>query len=70
MLLDLPNPLLNEKAEAAMEFKEIMNNVSGFFSEYIAPPRTITSVEANEEGWKVTVEVIEEKEYMKEYAKD
>ncbi len=48
-----------------------MNNVNDFFSEHVAPPHKITSVEAAEdEGWKVRVEVIEEKEYMKKYAKD
>ncbi|WP_257347629.1 gas vesicle protein [Pseudalkalibacillus decolorationis] len=54
-----------------MKIKEIMNNVNDFFSEHVAPPHKITSVEAAEdEGWKVRVEVIEEKEYMKKYAKD
>lgn len=54
-----------------MKIKEIMDNVTEFFNEYVAPPHKITSVEATEdEGWKATVEVIEEKEYMKKYAKD
>lgn len=54
-----------------MEIKEIMGNVMEFFTEHIAPPHKITSVEKSEdEGWKLTVEVIEEKEYMKRYAKD
>lgn len=54
-----------------MEIKEIMNNVNDFFAKNVAPPHKITSVEAGEEqGWKVRVEVIEEKEYMKRYAKD
>lgn len=54
-----------------MEIKEIMKAVNDFFSENVAPPHKITSVEATEdEGWKVVVEVIEEKEYMKKYAKD
>ncbi len=54
-----------------MEIKEIMNNVADFFNEHVAPLHKITSVEVNEEeGWRVTVEVIEEKEYMKKYAKD
>lgn len=54
-----------------MEIKEIMQNVNDFFAEHVAPPHKITSVEAaEEEGWKVTVEVIEEREYMKKYAKD
>lgn len=54
-----------------MEIKKIMNNVADFFSEHVAPPHKITSVEVMEdEGWRVTIEVIEEKEYMKKYAKD
>lgn len=54
-----------------MDIKEILNNVTDFFTENVAPPHKITSVEeAEEEGWRVTVEVIEEKEYMRKYAKD
>ena len=54
-----------------MEIKEIMNNVADFFNNHVAPLHKITSVESNEnEGWKVMAEVIEEKEYMKKYAKD
>ncbi|MBN8210288.1 gas vesicle protein [Bacillus sp. NTK071] len=54
-----------------MEIKEIMTNVADFFNNHIAPLHKITSVEVNEnEGWRVIAEVIEEKEYMKKYAKD
>ncbi|KAA0566031.1 gas vesicle protein GvpO [Rossellomorea aquimaris] len=54
-----------------MVIKEIMNNVTDFFNEHVAPVHKITSVELTEdEGWKLQVEVIEEKEYMKKYAKD
>ncbi|RLQ95483.1 gas vesicle protein GvpO [Falsibacillus albus] len=54
-----------------MEIKKIMQSVTDFFSEHVAPPHKITSVEAAEEGgWKVLIEVVEEKEYMKKYAKD
>ncbi|WP_026694726.1 gas vesicle protein GvpO [Peribacillus kribbensis] len=54
-----------------MEIKKIIGNVTGFFNEFVAPVHKITSVEADEpNGWKLTVEVIEEKEYMKKYAKD
>ncbi|QHA93750.1 gas vesicle protein GvpO [Bacillus sp. N1-1] len=54
-----------------MEIKEIMNQVADFFNQHVAPLHKITSVEMNEqEGWKVIAEVIEEKEYMKKYAKD
>ncbi|MCF6137383.1 gas vesicle protein GvpO [Pseudalkalibacillus berkeleyi] len=54
-----------------MKIKKIMNNVAQFFEEHVAPPHKITSVETTEkDGWKVMIEVIEEKEYMKKYAKD
>lgn len=54
-----------------MEIKEIMNNITNFFEENLSPPHKITAVEKAEEGgFRATVEVIEEKEYMKRYAKD
>lgn len=54
-----------------MEIKEVMQNVSEFFEEHVAPPHKITAVEKGEEaGWTLRLEVIEEKEYMKKYAKD
>ncbi|WP_164214961.1 gas vesicle protein GvpO [Virgibacillus sp. YIM 98842] len=54
-----------------MEIKEVMKNVNNFFAEHVAPPHKITAVEqGEEEGWKLMLEVIEEKEYMKKYAKD
>ncbi len=54
-----------------MEIKKIIGTVTEFFNEYVAPVHKITAVEESEEnGWKLTVEVIEEKEYMKRYAKD
>ncbi|SER45124.1 Gas vesicle synthesis protein GvpO [Gracilibacillus ureilyticus] len=54
-----------------MKIKEIMKNVNDFFQENVAPPHKITSVERLEEGgWRIKIEVIEEKEYMKRYAKD
>lgn len=58
-----------------MEIKKIMGNTADFFNEHVAPIHKITSVEdvamgEDEKGWKLTVEVIEEKEYMKKYAKD
>lgn len=54
-----------------MEIKQIIGNVTEFFNEFVAPVHKITSVEASDDsGWKLTVEVIEEKEYMKKYAKD
>ncbi|WP_096155007.1 MULTISPECIES: gas vesicle protein GvpO [Bacillus] len=54
-----------------MEINKIMGNVAKFFNEFVAPLHKITSVEEGaDEGWKLTVEVIEEKEYMKKYAKD
>lgn len=54
-----------------MEIKQIIGNVTEFFNEFVAPVHKITSLEASDHnGWKLTVEVIEEKEYMKKYAKD
>ncbi|MCM3716095.1 gas vesicle protein GvpO [Halalkalibacter oceani] len=54
-----------------MGIKEIMNNVADFFNEHVAPLHKITTVEEAENGgWHLIVEVIEEKEYMKKYAKD
>ncbi|ASN04097.1 gas vesicle protein GvpO [Virgibacillus necropolis] len=50
----------------------IMDEVTEFFKEHIAPPHKIISVKKQEEneGWRVLVEVIEEKDYMKKYAHD
>lgn len=54
-----------------MEIKEIIENVTSFFNEHVAPLHKITAIEANEEeGWTLVVETIEEREYMKRYAKD
>ncbi|MFS0728222.1 gas vesicle protein GvpO [Paenibacillus sp. 1P07SE] len=61
-----------------MEIKKIMQAANEFFAEHIATPHKITSVEQRtvddegnkDEGWNLTIEVIEEKEYMKRYAKD
>ncbi|PTJ90205.1 gas vesicle protein GvpO [Staphylococcus simulans] len=56
-----------------MTIKELMSKIRGFFNENVAPPFKITSIEereGDESGWTATVEVIEEKEYMKRYAKD
>ena len=54
-----------------MEIKKIIGNATDFFNEYVAPVHKITSIEKQENnGWMLTVEVIEEKEYMKKYAKD
>ncbi|WP_430790274.1 gas vesicle protein GvpO [Virgibacillus flavescens] len=50
---------------------KIMEEVKVFFNENIAPPHKIISVKQHEEGgWRVLVEVIEEKDYMKKYAHD
>ncbi|MEC5424508.1 gas vesicle protein GvpO [Virgibacillus sp. C22-A2] len=52
----------------------VMDEVTAFFKEHIAPPHKIISVKKQEEdgknGWRALVEVIEEKEYMKKYAND
>ncbi|AZB44159.1 MULTISPECIES: gas vesicle protein GvpO [Bacillaceae] len=53
-----------------MKIKEVMKSLNEFFSEHIAPPHKITSIEPTEEGCKAVVEVVEEREYMRKYAKD
>ncbi|GAA0377667.1 hypothetical protein GCM10008968_36860 [Bacillus horti] len=61
-----------------MEIKKIIQTTNDFFEEHIAAPHKITSVEQRkqddegnkDEGWDLTIEVIEEKDYMKRYAKD
>ncbi|WP_432723768.1 gas vesicle protein GvpR [Staphylococcus equorum] len=58
--------------------KEILDNIIAFFNEHVAPPHKIVAVEKvdnddeeeKDEKWSATVEVIEEKEYMKRYAHD
>ncbi|QFT90425.1 Gas vesicle synthesis protein GvpO [Bacillus sp. THAF10] len=50
--------------------KKVLKEVTEFFTEYVKPPYKITGVQPTEQGWDVEVEVIEEKEYMKAYAKD
>ena len=49
---------------------KVLGSVQDFFMENIAPPHKIVSMKKQEEGWRVLVEVIEEKEYMKKYAHD
>ncbi|QAS53654.1 gas vesicle protein GvpO [Halobacillus litoralis] len=49
---------------------KVLNEVSQFFNENIAPPHKIISARKKEGEWRVLVEVIEEKEYMKKYARD
>ncbi|AIF67991.1 gas vesicle protein GvpO [Terribacillus saccharophilus] len=58
-----------------MSITDIMKKVSSFFEEYIAPPHKITAVEPRQgedsaDGWTVIIEVFEERDYMKKYAKD
>lgn len=49
---------------------KILDKVTTFFKENIAPPHKIISAKKVDEGWRALVEVIEEKEYMKKYARD
>lgn len=49
---------------------KVLNEVSEFFNENIAPPHKIISARKKDQEWRVLVEVIEEKEYMKKYARD
>lgn len=61
-----------------MEIKKIIDSINTFFSENVSPPHKITSVEPRkrdeeegiEAGWDVVVEVIEERDYMRKYARD
>ncbi|ARI76454.1 gas vesicle protein GvpO [Halobacillus mangrovi] len=49
---------------------KILDKITDFFKENIAPPHKIISVKKNEEGWRALVEIIEEKDYMRKYAQD
>ncbi|WP_252312014.1 gas vesicle protein GvpO [Sinobaca sp. H24] len=62
-------PKSNTKKEEA-SMGQVLDTIQSFFTTNILPPFKITSVAAHEEGWDVEVEVIEEEEYMKKYAKD
>ena len=46
---------------------KVLNEVTEFFNENIAPPHKIISARKKDQEWRVLVEVIEEKEYMKKY---
>ncbi|MFB5662565.1 gas vesicle protein GvpO [Alteribacillus sp. HJP-4] len=60
-----------EDSEPSHSMTEVLNEIRDFFEEHIRPPFRITSVINNDNnGWDAEVEVIEEKEYMKTYAKD
>lgn len=54
---------------------KVIDEVTDFFHNYVAPPHKIISVKKHNDenennAWKAQVEVIEEKEYMKKYAND
>lgn len=54
-----------------MKVAEIMEAVTDFFKEHVAPPHRIISYESIQNGgWKITLEAFEEQEYMRRYAKD
>lgn len=55
---------------ATMEIIKILEVVKTFFGLYIRPVHKITHIHKTDKGWELTVEVIEEKEYMKAHAKD
>ncbi|KZZ83467.1 gas vesicle protein GvpO [Bacillus sp. SJS] len=50
--------------------KNTLEAIEQFFSEYLTPPHKIPSVEPDDEGFRALVEIIEEKEYMRKYARD
>ncbi|ASF40487.1 MULTISPECIES: gas vesicle protein GvpO [Halobacillus] len=49
---------------------KLLDNVTQFFNQNIAPPHKIISAKKQDDGWRALVEIIEEKEYMKKYAND
>ncbi|MBD1380173.1 gas vesicle protein GvpO [Metabacillus arenae] len=53
-----------------MSIKKKIDSLTEFFNEHIAPPHKIASIQPTEEGSICIVEVIEEREYMRKYAKD
>lgn len=53
-----------------MKILQVMEIVKDFFYRNLTPVFKIVSVRAEESGWEVILEVIEEKEYMITYAKD
>ncbi len=44
--------------------------IEHFFTEHLSPPHKIPSVEPKDGGFRAVVEIIEEKEYMRKYARD
>lgn len=53
-----------------MEILNVIKSVKQFFNHYIQPIHKITKIEPCDQGWHISVEVIEENEYMIENAKD
>jgi hypothetical protein len=52
-----------------MKITQVLHTVHEFFSEHLSvAPHRIPTVRANDRGWDVVVEVIEDKQYMIEHA--
>ncbi|MDR0137820.1 gas vesicle protein GvpO [Metabacillus idriensis] len=50
--------------------KETLETIEHFFTEHLSAPHKIPSVEPEDDGYRAVVEIIEEKEYMRKYARD
>jgi Gas vesicle synthesis protein GvpO. len=53
-----------------MVIQEIVNEVMDFFTSFLKKEAHVIGVEKRESGWLVSVEVIEESEYMRRLALD
>jgi hypothetical protein len=59
-----------------MEIQKIIENVTEFFNDHVAPLHKVIAVEEYDQeedsnkAWRLVVEAVEEREYMKRYAKD
>lgn len=54
-----------------MNIVQVLHTVKQFFCEQLAmEPHRVPSIRATDTGWDVVVEVIEDKQYMIEHAKD
>lgn len=59
------------RVEADLKITQVLHTVREFFCEHLAvEPTRFPAVHATDQGWDVVVEVIEDKQYMIEHAKD
>ncbi len=52
-----------------MDIQKIILKVVKFFEEFLNKPGSVISICQEEDKWKVNIEVIEESEYLRAYAK-